>query len=116
MSAKPRTARKNDVTLVRDGGGSEEFCLPEGATLADLLKAAQAVNPPHVVTINGRALEGFLVLQPGMVVSITPMIHGPITKHSWRESFGMFKDDPHFQELVDAGRAIREADRKAVTD
>ncbi len=113
MSAKPVTAEKNGVTLIRDGVGREEHTLPEGATLADLLREAQAAETPHVTTINGRSIEEFLVLQPGMIVTITPVISGPITKDSWRETVGMFKDDPHFQEMVDAGRAIREADREA---
>jgi hypothetical protein len=113
MSTEPVTAGKNAITLIRDGGGREEYTLPEGATLADLLRAAQAADTPQVTTINGRSIEEFLVLRPGMVVTITPVIRKAVTKHSWRETFGMFRDAPLFQEMVDAGRAIREADREA---
>jgi sulfur carrier protein ThiS len=116
MSAKPATTEKLGVTLIRDGVGKEVHNLPEGATLADLLREAQAAETPHVTRINGRSIEEYLVLQPDMVVTITPVISGPVTKHSWRETFGMFKDDPHFQEMVDAGRAIREAARKEAED
>jgi hypothetical protein len=114
-NAKPKQGKKNGVTLtvIRQGVGREDFTLPEGATLADLLRAAQAADTPHVTTIDGRSIEESLVLQPGMVVTIAPAMRGPITKDSWRETFGMFKDDPHFQEMVDAGRAIRESDREA---
>jgi hypothetical protein len=101
------------VTLIRHGVGKEEFALPEGATLADLLRQAQAADTPHVTTINGRSIEEFLVLQPGMVVTITPVIRGPVTKDSWLETFGMFKDDASFNEMVEAGRAYREALREA---
>jgi hypothetical protein len=113
MSAEPVRAEKNEITLIQDGVGKERFSLPAGATLADLLRAAQVADAPHVTTINGRSIEEFLVLQPGMVVTFTPVIRGPVTRDSWRETFGMFKDDPLFQEMVDAGRAIREAEREA---
>jgi hypothetical protein len=113
MGKKPVTAKKNEITLIRDGVGREEYTLAKGATLADLLRAAQVAETPHVTTINGRSIEEFLVLQPGMVVTFTPVIRGPVTKHSWRETVGMFKDDPLFHEMVEAGRAIREADREA---
>jgi hypothetical protein len=113
MSKKPKTAKKNEITLIRDGVGREEYTLPKGATLADLLRAARAADSPHVATINGRSIEEFLVLQPGMVVTITPVIRGPVTKDSWLETFGMFKDDASFNEMVEAGRAYREALREA---
>jgi hypothetical protein len=29
----------------------------------------------------------------------------------WRETVGMFRNDPIFKEIADAGRAIRDADR-----
>ena len=112
MSAKPATAERNGVTLIRDGAGREEYTLPEGATLADLLREAGAADTPQVTTINGRSIEEFLVLQAGMVVNITRVIRKAVTKDSWRETFGMFKDDPHFQEMVDEGRAYREALRE----
>jgi hypothetical protein len=112
-NSKSKPGEKNGVILIRERVGREDHTLPEGATLADLLRAAGVGDAPHVITIDGRSIEEFLVLRPGMVVTLVPVISKAVTRDSWRETFGMFKDDPHFQEMVEAGRAIREADREA---
>ncbi len=111
--AKPKAAEQTGVTLIRERLGREDLTLPEGATLADLLRAAGVGDAPHVITIDGRSIEEFLVLRPGMVVTLTPVISKAVTRDSWRETVGMFKDDPHFQEMVEAGRAYREGLREA---
>jgi hypothetical protein len=120
MGAKAKKAKanstpgeKNAVILIRERVGREDHTLPEGATLADLLRAAGVGDAPHVITIDGRSIEEFLVLRPGMVVSLIPVISKAVTRDSWRQTVGMFRDDPHFHEMVEAGRAIREADREA---
>jgi sulfur carrier protein ThiS len=106
MSAKPSTTEKNGVMLIRPGVEGQEYTLPEGATLADLLQQAQAQTEGRVILIDGRRLEEALVLQPGMTISIVP-------DERWRETFGMFKDDAAFNEMVEAGRAYRESLREA---
>jgi sulfur carrier protein ThiS len=113
MSAKPTTAEKIGVTLVRLGVGSEEHALAEGATLADLLREAQGLTNGQTVLINGKPLEEVIALQSGMTVTLVPMAKNPVIDQRWRESIGMFKDDPGFQEMVDAGRAYRESLREA---
>jgi len=116
MSAKPATAEKNGVTLIRLGVGKQAYALPEGATLADLLRTAQVQAESQAIYIDGRPIEEHLVVQDGMVVTIVPKPKNAATDDRWRETIGMFADDPTFQEMVDAGRAIREADRKAAQD
>jgi hypothetical protein len=119
MGAKTKKSKpegKKGVTLIRERVGREDYTLPEGATLADLLRAAGAGDAPHVITIDGRSIEEFLVLRPGMVVTLTPVLSKAVTRDSWRETVGMFKDDPHFQEMVDAGRAYRESLREAARE
>jgi len=110
MSTKPK-AKTKGVVLVRSGVDSKEFVLPEGATLGDLLKESGATTGEQVVTIDGRPLEEFVALRPGMIVCIAPQPKNPGGSGSWRETVGTFRDDPTFQEMVDAGKAYREAQR-----
>ncbi len=111
MSAKPATAEKNVVTLIRQGIGREEYSLSEGATLADLLRQARARAEDVTISIDGRPLEGLVPLPPGAIVTLTPRPK-PVNL-GWIQTYGMFRDDPLFQEMVEASRAIREADREA---
>jgi hypothetical protein len=38
--------------------------------------------------------------------------NGPAGSKDWRSTIGMFADDPFWDEVVEEGRKIREADRK----
>ncbi len=106
-TAKPYT----EVTLLRPEEGPQTFTLPEGATLADLLRAAGvAISSPSML-IDNRPIEEFVVLKSGMVISIVPESSKTPTKRSWRDSVGTVQDTPAFREMIAAGRAIREAER-----
>src|SRR3954468_7274969 len=74
MSAKPATVEKNGVTLVRLGVGKQVFALPEGATLADLLRTAQARTEIQAIYNDGKPIEEHPPVQDGMVVTIVPKI------------------------------------------
>jgi hypothetical protein len=115
MGTDATTAKTTSVTLVRLGDGSktEEYTLPEGSTLADLLRQAQVRTTDQLVWIDGKPLEEFVILPPGTTVTLVPKPEPVPFNDRWRETFGMFKDDPTFQEMVEAGRAFREADREA---
>jgi hypothetical protein len=91
------------------------FTLPEGASLADLLREAGVPPRDSSLIINGRSLESVLKLESGMTVTILPEPPGRRLR-SWRDSVGMFADDPYFEEAVAEGRAIREAERKAARE
>jgi hypothetical protein len=108
-AAKPYT----EVTLLRPEEGPQTFTLPEGATLADLLRSAGvAISSPSML-IDNRPIEEFVVLKSGMVISIVPESAKTPTKRSWRDSVGTVEDTPAFREMIAAGRAIREAEREA---
>jgi sulfur carrier protein ThiS len=111
MSAKPSTAEKIGVTLIRLGAGSEKHALPEGATLADLLREAGAQAEGQTILINGKPLEEFIPLQAGITVTLVPRAKNPGFDERWRESIGMFKDDPGFREMIEAVEASREAEK-----
>jgi hypothetical protein len=87
--------------------------LPEGATLADLLREAGAAICSPKLLIDGRPIEEAMTLGHGMTIAIVPEPPETPRKRSWLDTVGMFADDPDFEEAVAEGRAIREADRRA---
>ena len=111
MTAKPSTTEKNGVTLIRQGVGREEYPLPEGATLAELLHSAQTQIEGHTIYIDGKPLEEQFTLQPGMIVTLVPRPTTAPAPGSWREGIGMFNDDPTFREMVEAVEKSREAEK-----
>jgi len=114
MGAKSKKAgktEKTDVTLLRQGVGKQDFHLPAGATLGDLLRAAE-VNPAiQEIFIDGKPVEDAVVLQPGTIISVVPRPRNGSAPGSWREGIGMFHDDPTFRELVEAVERSREAEK-----
>jgi hypothetical protein len=104
--------RTIEVTLYRTGVDLQVFTMPEGASLADLLREAGVPPRDSSLIINGRFIESILTLETGMTITILPDPPG-MRIRSWRDTVGMFADDPDFEEMVEAGRAIREADRQA---
>jgi sulfur carrier protein ThiS len=105
-----------ELTLLHPGLGPRTFTLHEGATLADLLRAAGlAIHGPNIM-IDGRPIEEAMVLKSGMVITVLPELPQAPSEGSWRDTVGMFADDPDFEAMVEAGRAIREADRKSTLE
>ncbi len=111
MITKPATTEKGEVTLIRQGVGREEFTLPEGATLADLLQKAQAQTEGQIIHIDGKSLEEQFVLHPGMIITVVTPKSNTTLDERWRETIGMFHDDPEMRELVEAVEATREAEK-----
>ncbi|MGP0064326.1 MAG: hypothetical protein ACLQGP_12090 [Isosphaeraceae bacterium] len=108
-TAKPYT----EVTLLRPDEAPQTFTLPEGATLADLLRAAgAAVRSPNML-IDGRPIEDMVILKTGMMITIVPEPPQVPPEKDWRRTVGMFQDTPFFRAMIAEGRAIREADREA---
>jgi sulfur carrier protein ThiS len=107
-----------EVVLVRPGVGPQTFTLREGATLADLLREVGATvsNPNLLVDIDGRPIEELVLLKSGMKVTLAHNPSGSIRRRSWMDSVGTVQDTPAFQEMIAAGRAIREADEEAAHD
>jgi sulfur carrier protein ThiS len=115
MSVPSTLKREAEVTLLRPDLGSQTFNLPEGATLADLLREAGGEIQAKNVLIDGRPVEEFVILNSGMAITVIPEPLGQ-RKRSWLDTVGMFADDPDFEEAVAAGRAYREADRQATLE
>ncbi len=116
MAPVSTAKRTIGVTLYRPGTEMQTFTLPEGATLADLLREAGVEARDSGLLIDGRSIEALMTLRPGMRVTILPEPIGAGGIRSWRDTIGMFADDPDFEEMVQAGRAIREADRQAARE
>lgn len=107
MHAKPVTAEKISVILVRMGFGQEEVVLPVRATLADLLHEAQIQTEGRSLYVDGFLRTGHFILEWGMVVIL------PSPKNErWRTTIGMFADDPTYQDFIDRVQARRERDRE----
>ena len=113
MSTVSTTERCTEVTLFLADGGSRALTLPEGATLADLLReAGAAIRSPNIL-IDGRPIEEVLVVKSGMMITILPEPPQAPPEKDWRRTVGMFQDTPAFRAMIAEGRAIREADREA---
>src|SRR5437762_1840395 len=113
MSTASTTKRCTEVTLLRPESGSQTFTLPEGATLADLLReAGAAIRSPNLL-IDGRPIEEAVILKSGMMITILPELPQAPRQRSWRDSVGTVQDTPAFRAMIAEGRAIREADREA---
>jgi hypothetical protein len=116
MATVSAAKRSIEVTLVRPEGEASTFTLPEGATLGDLLRAAGATIRSPNVRIEGRPIEDMTILKAGMTIVIMPEpAHAP-GRRTWLDTVGMFEDDADFQAMVDAGKAYREADRRAALE
>jgi hypothetical protein len=113
MGKASTATRCTQVTLLRPDVGSQTIMLPEGATLADLLReAGAAIRSPNIL-IDGRPIEEIMILKAGMMITIQPEPPQAPREKDWRRTVGMFANDPTFDEFLAECRAIREADRKA---
>ncbi len=88
--------------IVRPGSGSREFSLPEGATLADLLRQSGSSWPNQAAFIDGIAAEETRTLHDGVVVTI-----GTRRDEPWRDSIPAFQDEALFDEYVETVNARR---------
>jgi sulfur carrier protein ThiS len=116
MSTASTIEKCTEVTLLRPEGAAQTYTLPEGATLADLLREAGAAAPRPSILIGGRPIEEATVLESGMVITLVPEPPQTPAKKDWRRTVGMIADDADFEEWMAACRAIREADRRATLE
>jgi hypothetical protein len=65
------------VTLVRPGIGVQKYRLPKGATIADLLRRAEATTTNQAICADGVQVEGTVTLRDGAVVMIIPQSRNP---------------------------------------
>ena len=99
------------MTLLRQGVGKQDFHLPAGATLGDLLRAAEVNQTTqeilHRWQIGGRCLR----LAAGNDRIDRSPARNAVRDGLWREDIGMFHDDAAFRELVEAVEKSREAEK-----
>ncbi len=103
------------VTLLRPGVGTKVVELAEGSTVAALLRQAGADAGAYQsnIFIGDKDLTEYAVLEEGMIVSIVPQVKNAADREPWRETIGMFKDNPAFEEMMKDVWAQREARRQS---
>jgi sulfur carrier protein ThiS len=109
VSIKQVDRKTITVTLVGPGVGTEVVELTEGSTVADLLRQTDASACHSNVFIGDKDLAEFAVLEEGMTVFLVPQPKNAADREPWRETIGMFKDNPAFEEMMQAVWAEREA-------
>lgn len=111
MGTEQVNGKREGVTLLRPGIGTETMVLTEGSTLADLLRQAGVRPSNSSIFIDGRELAEHLVLKNGMVITVVPQAKNAATQ-SWRDLMGDFHDDPAFEEMMQAVQAARDAEKE----
>jgi hypothetical protein len=95
------------------GVGTKVVELTAGSTVADLLHQTDVSACPSNILIGGKDLAEFVVLEEGMTVCLVPQPKNAADREPWRETIGMFKDNPAFEEMMETVWAEREARRKS---
>jgi sulfur carrier protein ThiS len=113
MSATTIAKSCTEVRVLGVVGGPQTVTLPEGATLADLLRQAGIADRSPYPLIDGRFIEEALVLRSGITITIMPESPEWPARKDWRKTVGSAADDADFEEWMAACRAIREEDRRA---
>ena len=111
MSVEESTTTGIPVTLLRMGVGKQEMTLPEGATLADLLRATGITSEDVQIHIDGKELAERLTLDAGTIVSVIPREPKSPEYPPWKAGMGMFHDNPLFDEVMNAVEAARQAEK-----
>jgi len=97
LGAKPKTL----VRLVRPGVGAQKYCLPKGATLAELLRQSEATTTNQAVYVDGVRAEETVPLRDGAVVMIIPQGRNVAVDEPWRATIPSFRDEALFQQYTD---------------
>jgi hypothetical protein len=105
---EPKTsAEEIQVFLGRPGVGVQEYRLPEGATLADLLRKSGANTKNQDVFVGNVLVDEALRLQHRAIVWIVPHPKNAASDEPWRATIPAFQDDDLFQEYAEALKARR---------
>jgi hypothetical protein len=109
MSEKTTTV-EIQVHLVRPGVAVRAYQLPEGATLADLLRCSGSAAAGQAFLIDGATPAEALVLHDGAVVTIVPQSGNAVGAEPWRATIPAFQDEDLFREYTEALKARRRAE------
>jgi sulfur carrier protein ThiS len=116
MGAASTAKRCVQVTLLRPGVGQQDFKLPEGATLADLLREAGQDGFDSNVLIDDQPVEEHVTLKSGTIITLPFKSTRSTVKRSWKDSVGTVQDTSAYREMIAAGRAIRGTEQEAIGD
>lgn len=108
MSEKTSTA-EIQVHLVRPGIAARDYHLPEGATLADLLRRSGA-PADQAVLVDGVTPEEALALHDGAVVTIVPRPEDAAGDEPWRATLPALQDEDLYREYAEALKARRRSE------
>jgi hypothetical protein len=86
------------VRLVQPGVGVQEYDLPKGATLADLLRRSKTTAMNQAIYVDGVPAEETVPLRHGTVVMIVPQPRKVPVAEPWRATIPSFQDDALFEE------------------
>jgi hypothetical protein len=106
LGGKPKTL----VRLVRPGVGVQKYCLPNGATLADLLRRSEATTTNQAVYVDGVVAEETVPLRDGAVVMVVAQPRKTAVDDAWRATIPSFQDDDLFEqyrEILKVRRRLR---------
>ena len=106
-TSNPETSTGIVVRLARPGAKPEEFHLPEGATLADLLRASGTLTADQSVLIGGVPLEEAVALTDGVVVAVMPRPAVESEKEPWRVPIVAFDDEATWAEYIEIMKESR---------
>jgi hypothetical protein len=107
MSEQKTATAEIQVILGRPGAGARTYHLPEGATLADLLRQSGATLCNQDVFVNGIMSEETVPLTDRAVVFILPRPGNAAGVEPWRATIPAFRDEALFQEYMEALKARR---------
>lgn len=112
MGIKQKSEQAVTVTLLRPGVEAKNIDLPEGSTLADLLRQENVGTRSSSIAIDGKELAEHLVLRAGMVITVIPQAKSAASERSWRDFMGDFHNDPVFEEIMQAIEEERRAEKE----
>jgi hypothetical protein len=94
------------VHFVRTGV-TRDYHLPEGATLADLLRRSGVPAADQSVLVDGVTPEEALALRDGAVVTIVPRPGDADRDQPWRATIPAFRDEGLSREYTETLKARR---------
>jgi sulfur carrier protein ThiS len=97
------------VHVVRSGVATQEIHLPEGSTVADLLKAS-GITTTSSIAIDGVPIEEAVQLVEGAVITIAPPAQEIGKDGFWGPPITAFQNDQlcrEYWEALEAGRLDR---------
>jgi sulfur carrier protein ThiS len=89
------------VKIVQTGLGVQEYALPHGATLADLLRQHGVTTANQIVYVDGLLVEEKVPLHDGAVAVIVPQARKAAGEEPWRATIPSFRDETLFRQYTD---------------